>query len=495
MRKLVSVCLIAAIVISVFTFTPIVSSAAEPAKLIDFYYEDLYNQHSPAGEVDCTVEWANNALHYTANTENSELGDTYFSVGGAGGFEADDNQWMVIKLKNLSDVTTFELHYGTSLFNVAGNTVAHFDISAKDSDYKTYVIDIAKANLDTAYALNGPDGIAQQAGSTDTPISELTESTWQGTVNSFRLDCLYKEGKSGMVPNGSEMYIEYIAFFASEADGKEYAKSGPDRSGYVAPPTAAPIEGEDAKPNYDAIIQFKEDGDWAEYINIEGTPINGMIYEGANEAGDGILFTVEENPDPWIQMHPLAAIDGEEWPIMQMKVKKSEGSPNSGQIYYTTDQNPNLGEAQTALIKYQNTTEWQIVNINLNENKNDLCAGEYQILRLDVFTNSPKEVEFEIAYIAFFKSVTAAEQYIANGGDFSEIISMTPTPAEKTPTPVPSTKKPTATKAASPTPTNKVGEKDKSSTTMTIVIIIAAIVVVAGGVTAFIIIKKKKGNK
>ena len=88
MRKLVSVCLIAAIVISVFTFTPIVSSAAEPAKLIDFYYEDLYNQHSPAGEVDCTVEWANNALHYTANTENSELGDTYFSVGGAGGFEA-----------------------------------------------------------------------------------------------------------------------------------------------------------------------------------------------------------------------------------------------------------------------------------------------------------------------------------------------------------------------------------------------------------------------
>ena len=84
-----------------------------------------------------------------------------------------------------------------------------------------------------------------------------------------------------MVPNGSEMYIEYIAFFGSEADGKEYAKSGPDRSGYVAPPTAAPIEGEDAKPNYDAIIQFKEDGDWDEYINIEGTPINGMIYEGA----------------------------------------------------------------------------------------------------------------------------------------------------------------------------------------------------------------------
>ncbi len=494
MRKLISVCVVAAIVISMFAFAPIVSSAAEPAKLIDFYYEDLYKQHLPTGENECTVEWKDNALLFTANTEDTELGDTYFSVGGAGNFEADDNQWMVIKLKNLSDVSTFELHYGTSLYNVAGNTVAHFDISAKDSDYKTYVIDIAKANLDTAYALNGPDGIAQQAGSTDTPISELTESTWQGTVTSLRLDCLYKEGKSGMVPDGSEMYIEYIAFFGSEADAKAFSASGPDRSGYVAPPTAAPIEGDDANPNYDAVILFKEDGDWEDYISVDGNPINQMISEGANEAGDAILFTVEKGNDPWVQLMPLVSVDGEDWPVIQMKVRKSAGSPNSGQMYYTTDLNPNLGEAQTATIKYANTSDWQIINIDLNENKNDLCAGNYTILRLDVFTNSPDEYEFEIAYIAFFKSVDAAEQYVAKGGDFSELASMTPAPSEKTPTPVPATQKPTPTKAATPTPAKKDDASKTGMSTTTIVIIVVAAVVVVGAVTAFLLVKKKKNK-
>lgn len=497
MRKRISVCVAAAIVISMFTFAPIVSSAAEPAKLIDFYFEDSYKEHSPSGENECTVTWENNALHYIANTEGTELGDTFFSVAAAGGFEADDNQWMVIKLKNLSDVTQFELHYGTTLYNVAGNTVAHFDISAKDSDYKTYVIDIAKANLDTAYALNGPGGIAQQAGSTDPVIDELTESTWQGSVTSLRLDCLYKEGKSGMVPNGSEMYIEYIAFLDSEDAANAFAKTGPDRTNHEAPPTAAPLEGDDANPNYDAVILFKEDGGWEDYINVEDVPINAMTYEGLNEAGDGILFSVDKSNDPWVQMQPLASVDGEEWPVVQMKIRKTAGSPNSGQLYFTTDQNPNLSESQTASIKYQNTSEWQIVNIDMNESKNDLCAGDLQILRLDVFTNSPGEYEFEIAYIAFFKSVAAAEQYVAKGGDFSELASMTPTPEEKTPTPAPSTQKPTATKAATPTPAGKTSDKDSGSNTTMIIIIVAAVVVVAGAVTAFIIIKKKKnaGNK
>ena len=84
-------------------------------------------------------------------------------------------------------------------------------------------MNIPQANLDTAYPLNGPDGIAQQAGSTDTPIEELTDSTWEGTVSDIRLDCLYKEGKSGMVPDGAEMYIEYLAFFATEEDANAYA--------------------------------------------------------------------------------------------------------------------------------------------------------------------------------------------------------------------------------------------------------------------------------
>ena len=208
MRKLIGICVAAAILVSMLAFTPLASVAAEPTKLIDFYWEELYYEYGPAGENECIVNWKDNALYFTANTEGSELGDPYFTVSNSSGFEADENPWMVIKLKNLSDIGTFEMHYATSLHTMGGATVLHFDITAQDTDYKTYVVNIPQANLDTAYPLNGPDGIAQQAGSTDTPIEELTDSTWEGTVSDIRLDCLYKEGKSGMVPDGAEMYIE-----------------------------------------------------------------------------------------------------------------------------------------------------------------------------------------------------------------------------------------------------------------------------------------------
>ena len=491
MRKFIGVCVAAAILVSMFAFAPIVSSAAEPAKLIDFYWEELYKQHAPSGENECTVSWKDNALYFTANTANSEAGDTYFSIGNSAGFEADENPWMLIKLRNLSDVTTFEMHYATSLHSMTGATVLHFDITGQDAEYKTYVVNIPQANLDTAYPLNGPDGIAQQDGSTNAPIEELTESTWEGTVSDIRLDCLYKEGKSGMVPDGAEMYIEYLAFFATEEDANAYAATGPDRSNYVAPPTAAPIEGEDALPNYDAVILFTEDGYWEDYISIEGTPSNGMYFEGLNDDGDAALFVIQQGNDPYLQMQPYEPIDAEEWPVMQMKIRKN-GSVNSGQIYYTTYSSPNLSEAQTATIKYQATEDWQIVNIDLNEKNNGLCAGEYQILRLDPFTSSPEESTYEIAYIAFFKSVAAAEQYVANGGDFSELDSMTPEPDPETPKPSSATQQPTPTNTTATTSSSSPAEEDSGNSGTILIIVIAAVIVVAGIVAAVIIVKKKK---
>lgn len=491
MRKFIGICVAAAILVSMLAFTPLASVAAEPTKLIDFYWEELYYEYGPAGENECIVNWKDNALYFTANTEGSELGDPYFTVSNSSGFEADENPWMVIKLKNLSDIGTFEMHYATSLHTMGGATVLHFDITAQDTDYKTYVVNIPQANLDTAYPLNGPDGIAQQAGSTDTPIEELTDSTWEGTVSDIRLDCLYKEGKSGMVPDGAEMYIEYLAFFATEEDANAYAATGPDRSNYVAPPTAAPVEGEDALPNYDAVIFFNEESYWEDYINIEGTPANGMYFDGLNEDGDAALFIIEKGNDPYLQMLPYEPVDAEEWPVMQMKIRKN-GSVNSGQIYYTTYSSPNMTESQTASIKYQATEDWQIVNINLNEKNNGFCVGDYHILRIDPFTSSPEESTYEIAYIAFFKSIAAAEQYTANGGDFSELESMTPEPDPETPTPSAATQKPTPTKsAAAASPSSPANEESGNSGTV-LIIVIAAVIVVAGIVTAVIIVKKKK---
>lgn len=72
----------------------------------------------------------------------------------------------------------------------------------------------------------------------------------------------------------------------------------------MAPPTAAPVEGEDALPNYDAVIFFNEESYWEDYINIDGTPANGMYFDGLNEDGDAALFIIEKGNDPYLQMLP-----------------------------------------------------------------------------------------------------------------------------------------------------------------------------------------------
>ncbi len=490
MKKLISVCLVAALVFSLFTLLPLSLSAAEPGKLIDFYYEDLYNDAAVSQENECLVNWKNNSLYFKASTAASELKDPYFSLAAGSDFQTEDHPWMVIKLKNLSDITTFEMHYGTSIHAMNGAAVVHFDIKAKDSDYQTYVVNIPEANLATAYPLNGPGGIAEQAGSTTPPIDKLSKSTWEGTLTTLRFDCLYKDGASGNVPDGAEMYIEYAAFFSSEDDAKAFAKSGPDRSNYVAPPTAAPIPEEDAKPNYDAVIIFKEDGDWEDYIAVDSGPFNGVSYSEFNEAGDGIVYSVDEVGDPWATMQMLASVDAEEWPIMQVKIKREAGTPTTGTIYWATTQNNNLAEAQTSNVKYQDTAEWQIVNVNMNEKKNGLCVGDYTMIRFDMFGSSPKANDFEIGYIAFFKSIEAAKQYIEKGGDFSEVAAATPAPTEKaTAAPTPAAK---TNDVKSPSPSSSVTTPAEKSNTKVIIIVVAAVVVAAGVVIAIVLVNKKK---
>ena len=53
MRKFIGICVAAAILVSMLAFTPLASVAAEPTKLIDFYWEELYYEYGPAGENEC----------------------------------------------------------------------------------------------------------------------------------------------------------------------------------------------------------------------------------------------------------------------------------------------------------------------------------------------------------------------------------------------------------------------------------------------------------
>ena len=495
MRKIISVCIAAIMIMSMFTFAPIVSNAAEPAKLIDFYEEYLYKEHSASAENEVIVSWKDNAMHLKASTKDSERGDPYFTVSGSGGFSADDNPYMVIKLKNLSVCPTFEMHFGTTIHTIAGDTVVHFDISKEDTEYKTYVVNIPEANLGIVNELNGPDGIAIN----DNPAAsvlpyEVTESTWEGDVTDLRLDAMYLEGSGGHVPDGSEMYIEYIAFFGTKEDAEAFAKTGPDRSGYEAPATQAPPEGDEIKPNAEAFIDFSEDSYWDELVSW-GSP-QGILEDGPNDDGDALQFTVEQHGDPNIQMLPAISIDSEEWPVMQIKVRVPEGAPVGGMIYWTTTNSPSLAEAQTATIRYNGSSDWQYVNIDMGEKKNGLLTGDYVIIRFDMFNASPAEFTYELASCAFFHSVEAAEAYIANGGDYSELKDAKPekTPAPETPTPS-ATATPTPTATPTAAPTEAPAEDNGGNTTLIVIIAVVAVVVIAVVVAVIMIMKKKKANK
>lgn len=495
MRKIISVCIVAIMIMSLFTFAPIVSNAAEPAKLIDFYEEYLYNEHSAGGENEVLVKWENNAMHITARTADSERGDPYFTVSGSGGFSADDNPYMVIKLKNLSVCPTFEMHFGTSIHTIAGDTVVHFDISTEDSEYKTYVVNVPEANLGIVNELNGPDGIAINDNPNASVLSyEVTESTWEGDVTDLRLDAMYLNGSGGHVPDGSEMYIEYIAFFGTKEDAEAFSKTGPDRSAYEAPATQAPPEGDEIKPNEEAFIDFSEDSYWDEFVTW-GSP-QYIIEEGPNDDGNALLFTVEQSGDPNIQMLPMIPIDSEEWPVMQIKVRVPEGAPTSGMIYWTTTNSPSLAEAQTATIRYDGSSDWQYINIDMGEKKNGLLTGDYVIIRFDMFNSSPADFSYELASCAFFRSVEAAKAYIDNGGDYSELKAPEKTPAPETPTPS-ATATPTATATATPTATatEAPAEDNGGNTTLIVIIAVVAVVVIAIVVAVIMIMKKKKANK
>ncbi len=497
MKRIFSICVAVMLMMTMLTIVPLSSSAAaEPAKLLDFYEEYLFNEHSSSGEHDVAVSWKDHAMDIVALTENTEKSDPYFTVVSSGGFSADDNQWMVIKLKNLSEVTVFEMHYGTDIHPVSGSTVAHFDISAKDSDFKTYVVNIPQANLDTAYELNGPGGIAEEDGETATVLAPLETSTWEGNVTDIRLDAMYLNGSGGNVPDGSEMLIEYLAFFPTEADAKAFSQSGPDRSSYAPPATAAPLGDDEIAPNPEAYIEFSENSSWEDYVTFDA--FQNILVGDYNETSDAIVLAVEASGDPNVQMRPSIPIDAEEWPVMQIKVKLPEGTPLGGMVYWTTTDSGSLSESQTCTIKYQKTTDWQIVNINMDEKKSGTLTGDYSIIRLDVFNSCSADFDVELAYCAFFKSVEAAEQYIAKGGDFSELKTESPAtkaPETSAPTPTPTTKPTTAPTTAKATATPDAADTDGGSNLWLIIIIVAvAAVIIAAVVVAIILIMKKKKN-
>ncbi|MHC1695194.1 MAG: hypothetical protein AB9835_07960 [Eubacteriales bacterium] len=159
-------------------------------------------------------------------------GDVYGTLKFDPAIDAATYKFMKISLKNVSPYTTFEFHYGGDLHGIAAEACTHFPISANDTDYKTYVINVPDATVAT-YPVH--------------PAIDFTNLPvfWEGNISDFRLDFAYDVEPGGRAAEGTKMYIEYIAFFdtkeAADAWTFKPAKGAVEET-TKAPETQAPTE-------------------------------------------------------------------------------------------------------------------------------------------------------------------------------------------------------------------------------------------------------------
>lgn len=114
--------------------------------------------------------------------------------------------------------------------------------------------------------------------------------------------------------------------------------------------------------------------------------------------------------DPYVYFKPSGtSINADDYPIISFLIRKSEGSPSSGQVFFQTNTSGGLTGQTSVSFPYQSTAEWQLVTVDLSENQ--LWSGELVQIRLDPFGNCKDTDEYEIRYIAFFKSLDAANKF------------------------------------------------------------------------------------
>lgn len=193
-----------------------VNAATEPELILDFTDEYTMDDTN-ARNTYSNLVWDTDEgyLHIVSTNGPDEGGNgdpnMIFNFDQYGYLDADTYHYMKIKLRNHSEVTRFQLHFSTTTRGLEAATSTLFDLSTNDTDFVTYVIDVAKANEDSL-------PISKEY----TPSITDEESLWTGDVNTIRLDFLFDAYPGGQVPTGSEMDIEYVAFFASEEDANAW---------------------------------------------------------------------------------------------------------------------------------------------------------------------------------------------------------------------------------------------------------------------------------
>ena len=112
---------------------------------------------------------------------------------------------------------------------------------------------------------------------------------------------------------------------------------------------------------------FFSDDEADTYFNESGNLI-------VPELQDGILrLNITAGSDPNIYIfasEDASTLLAEEYPVLLFKVKRSEGSPLTGQFFFNTGDFSGPSASGAVSFAYEDTTDWQMIAVNLGSNTN-----------------------------------------------------------------------------------------------------------------------------
>lgn len=124
----------------------------------------------------------------------------------------------------------------------------------------------------------------------------------------------------------------------------------------------------DPHPFLGAVMRFS-DPDADTYYSMVNA-----LYIGDIAIEDGKLqVPVLEGNDPQFYIDIQTSkepVSCEEYPVMLMRLKRQEGSPKTGEIFFNTSEFAGPTAGGSVAVTYADTTEWQDVIVDFSGNKN-----------------------------------------------------------------------------------------------------------------------------
>ncbi|MHB1153988.1 MAG: hypothetical protein ACYCWE_20820 [Eubacteriales bacterium] len=205
MKKIIGLSVILCMLVAVLAM----SAYAAPTLLWEFGTDTGIEDNMGANSLGSVTYAAEDFYHIFTATG----GDPYVSVD----LSADDVSqvaWVKARVLNKSSATAIELFGATDGRGLSGPECTHIDILPNSAEWQTVIVNVPASNVATANAFKNP-------------AEPLTETYWTGTVEWIRLDPMWHIGDDGLDAGGSmlndeQIYIDYIAFFATEADAIAY---------------------------------------------------------------------------------------------------------------------------------------------------------------------------------------------------------------------------------------------------------------------------------